>query len=171
MVVMSDRVNNSVEDPADVVAILDRVGEGNEQVADESSISASSSTSESELDSINEDDGIFLNPSEEQMAEFYEMNDRWIAQFHDRRSLQQASELLTRRERCCRRLMRIRLGEWHSLRDPTPEEVEEARQNVWGVEVDFAAVEDAIGKVRRLLDTVADDHSDTSAGDGSDAGA
>ena len=105
------------------------------------------------------------------MAEFYEMNDRWIAQFHDRRSLQQASELLTRRERCCRRLMRIRLGEWHSLRDPTPEEVEEARQNIWGVEIDFAAVEDAIGKVRRLLDTVADNHSDTNAGDGSDAGA
>ena len=67
--------------------------------------------------------------------------------------------------------MRIRLDEWHSLRDPTPEEVEEARQNIWGVEIDFAAVEDAIGKVRRLLDTVADDHSDTSAGDGSDAGA
>ena len=52
-----------------------------------------------------------------------------------------------------------------------PEEVQEARQNIWGVEIDIAAVQDALEKVRRLLDTVADNHSDTSAGDGSDAGA
>ena len=167
MVVMSDRVNNSVEDPADVVAILDQVGEGNEQAADESSVSASSSTSESELESIDEDDGLFLNPSEEWMVEFYEMNERCIAQFQDRRSLQQASELLRQRERYCRTQMRLRLDAWHFLRNPTPEEVEEARQNIWGAEIDFAAVEDALGKVRRLLNIIADNDSDASSGNGS----
>merc|ERR1711994_863805 len=160
---MNNQANNSAEEPADVVATINRVSEGNERVADESSNSASSSTSESELDSINEDDGLFLNPSEEQMAEFYGMNDIWIAQFQDRRSLRHASEVLRQRERHCRTLLRIRLDEWHFLRSPTPEEVQEARQNIWGVEIDIAAVQDALEKVRRLLDTVADNHSDTDA--------
>ena len=168
MVAMSDQANNSVEDPADIVAILDRVSEGNEQVADESSVSASSSTSESELDSIDEDDGLFLNPSEDQMAELYGMNDRWIAQFQDRRSLQQASELLKQRERYCRTQMRLRLDAWHFLRSPAPEEVEEARQNIWRAEIDVAAVEDALGKVRRLLNRVSDNDSDAGSDDGSD---
>ena len=108
-----------------------------------------------------------MNPSEEQLAEFSEMNDRWIAQFQDRRSLQQASELLRQRERYCRTQMRLRLDEWHFLRSPTPEEVEEARQNIWGAEIDFAAVEDALGKVRRLLNIIADNDSDASSGNGS----
>ena len=165
VVAMNDQADNSAEEPADVMAIINQADESNERMDDEFSggDSSSSSTSESELGSINEDDGLFMNPSTEQMAEHFERNDQWIAQLYDRRSLEHALEVLLQRNRFCRMSLQIRLDEWHHLRRPTPVEEQEAKQNIWQVKIDMAAAKDAAEKVRRLLDADSDEDSDAGA--------